>query len=107
MTHDEAAVCPRCGSSGAVRQKLVLLDPVDHEWRCVGDGLLSIADVRPEFIRDNELRQFVSGLFCESCDVAFVPDHMAIARKQWRLTSDGWCEILPGGSLGPPKQRAD
>ncbi|KRD38992.1 hypothetical protein ASE35_01050 [Lysobacter sp. Root916] len=52
------------------------------------------------------LQQFVSGLYCQACGIAFVPDEMAKPTAQrWMLTLQGFHPIQPDGSLGPAQQR--
>ena len=108
------ANCPRCKTNAHVREKLLLIDPFNEQHfkyypnersGCSCQGDLSVDGLKPEFVREGSLQQFVSGLYCEACGVGFVPEHMAKPEPQrWMSTKEGFCRVNPDGSLGPPQQ---
>jgi hypothetical protein len=75
--------CPKCGSSSAVRPKLLLIDGA-WEQQDAADPReryhtsLRADALRPELRRGGNLEQFVDGWFCETCAKAFVPDDYLI-----------------------------
>jgi hypothetical protein len=108
--------CPRCKSDKKLRTKLVLIDEFNRSHfqhypdersscSCVGD--FSVDGLRPDLLKDGPLQQFISALYCDTCEIAFVPEDMAKPPKQaWRLSKEGWHRVLPDGSLGPPERYA-
>ena len=108
------ASCPRCQSNAHVREKLLLIDSFnDQHFKyypnersgCSCQGDLSVDGLKPEFVREGSLQQFVTGLYCELCGVGFVPEDMAKPKpKTWKVTKEGYCRVNPDGSLGPPQQ---
>jgi hypothetical protein len=107
--------CPKCASSENVRSKLLLIDEFNHAHfmhspdvrsACDCHGQLSVDGLRPEFVQEQKLQQFVSGLYCDACGIGFVPDEMAKPSPQrWISTPEGHRRVNPDGSLGPPQQK--
>jgi hypothetical protein len=117
---DSAAIiepCPKCRRSVHVHQKLLLIDKFNDEHfvnypnertSCPCEGDMSVDALRPEFVRDVPLEQFVTGLYCEACGIGFIPERLAKPRRQsWKLSKDGWHRVNSDGSLGPPQKRID
>ena len=104
--------CPKCASRDHVREKLLLIDELNAEhlkghpgerWSCSGE--LSVDGLKPEVVSESPLQQFVRGLFCERCEVGFVPEEMAKPEAQsWKLSEQGFHRVNPDGSLGPPQE---
>jgi hypothetical protein len=109
-----SSMCPKCSSSEKVREKMLLIDKPNVEYAkanpnvrapCTCHGDFSVSDLLPEFVVGGDLQQFVVALYCETCGLGFVPDHMAKeARQAWTLTELGWQRLNPDGSLGPPQR---
>lgn len=107
--------CPKCANVEHVRQKLLLIDKYDFEHfryapetrsACGCQGNLSVDGLKPEFVRESPLQQFVSGLYCEACGVGFVPDEKAKpSPPRWRLSPEGWHLVNSDGSLDPPQDK--
>lgn len=67
--------CPRCDSSGHVRPKLLAVNFLSQPY-----FVEPFTVERPSQFRDSPYTlgdHFVSGLFCDSCDLGFVPDAVA------------------------------
>jgi len=111
MTDLEA--CPKCGSIQRVKRKLVLIDRGNPDrlkanWRvsCGCEGDLSVSDLRPEFVQAGSTGQFIQGLYCELCDVGYVPEFMAKGpAPSYRLYAGGWRRVYEDGALGPLLER--
>ena len=107
--------CPKCKSSEHVREKMLMIDKLNAEHlkynpnersACACQGDLSVDGLKPEFVIEGPLQQFVQGLFCEVCGVGFVPEEMAKpAPQSWKLSELGWHRVNADGSLGPPQER--
>jgi hypothetical protein len=75
----DAECCPICGSDGAVRPKLVLIDEAwvpapgkSERLKYFAD--LRVDDVRPELVREKPLDQFVDGYYGDQCGKAFISE---------------------------------
>jgi hypothetical protein len=109
--------CPKCGTSAHVREKLILIDELnaahllhhpDERSACACEGNLSVDGLKPEFVRDGSLQQFIVGLYCEACGLGFVPEEMLKPEPtRWRLSKEGWHRVNSDGTLGPPTERAE
>jgi hypothetical protein len=109
-------VCPRCSTSDHVREKMILIDKLNVEHllhhpnersMCACEGDLSVDGLKPEFVSQGSLQQFISGLYCDVCDIGFVPEEMAKPAPQlWMLSEQGWHRVNADGSLGSPQDRA-
>jgi hypothetical protein len=107
--------CPGCGSASRVREKLLpidafnagnFLDNPNERSGCACHGDLSVDGLRPEYVEDGPLQQFVLGLYCDACGKGFVPEYMAKPAPQlWKLSKEGWHRVETDGSLGPPQER--
>lgn len=69
--------CPICGSSSALRDKILLIDEawvsernLDPRLRCFSD--LRVDELRPDKVRAEPMSQFVDGYYCEACGKGFV-----------------------------------
>ena len=108
------ANCPGCKSNTQVREKLLLIDPFNarhfehypnERSACSCEGDLSVDGLKPEFVEEEPLQQFVPGLYCDSCGVGFVPEQMAKpAPQRWMPTEEGLRRVNADGSLGPLEQ---
>jgi len=109
--------CPKCASSEHVREKVVLIDRLNVEHlkyhpnersSCACQGELSVDGLKPEFVAEGPLQQFVLGLYCEACGVGFVFEEMAKPPAQsWKLSELGFHRVGADGSLGPPQERME
>lgn len=115
MKHEpDSSSCPKCHSSSHIRNKLVMIDAelandprfnLDDRVTCSCNGNFSVADLRPEFRNMVESEQFIEALYCEACDVSFIPKHMAKPEPQrFKLSELGWHPVNADGSLGPPQE---
>lgn len=105
--------CPNCVSSKDVREKVLLINELNTEHlkhhpneraSCACDGELSVDGLKPEFVADGPLQQFVSGFYCEACGTGFVPEGMLKpAAQSWKLSGQGFHRVNEDGSLGPPR----
>jgi hypothetical protein len=68
--------CPRCGDTSSVRPKLLLIDAawISEPGRAAHFSCLRADDVKPEFLRESPLEQFVDGYYCDRCREGFVSD---------------------------------
>jgi hypothetical protein len=88
LSHAES--CPICGSDGAVRPKLVLIDEAwvptpgkSERLKYFAD--LRVDDVKPEFVREKPLDQFVDGYFCDRCGKAFISEvGLKVGRRRYK-----------------------
>jgi hypothetical protein len=80
---------------------------IDGERRgCACEGNFSVDRLNTTFVSQDDLQQFIRGLYCEKCEIGFLPDEMASSLPQrWKLTSEGWCPVNSDGSLGAPRER--
>ncbi|WP_411879403.1 hypothetical protein [Polaromonas sp. YR568] len=107
--------CPNCASSKNVREKLLLINPLNaghleqrpgERSSCACEGGLSVDGLKPGFVAEAPLQQFVAGLYCEACGTGFVPEGMAKpAAQSWKLSELGFHRVNEDGSLGPPQER--
>lgn len=89
---DASDACPVCGTTSAVRTKLVL---IDEAWNPTLDRAPReryFADVRVDDIRDGVLRerpleQFIDGFYCDRCKKAFVSEDI-LQGNRWRYRSN-------------------
>jgi hypothetical protein len=112
-----SAECPTCASPEHVREKLILIDKLDSEHlmhhpnersACGCQGDLSVDALKPEFVREPPLQQFVAGFYCERCSIGFIPEEIAKPEPQaWKLSTQGWHRVNPDGSLGPAQERLE
>jgi hypothetical protein len=109
----DAVTCPKCGRTDGIRPKLLLIDKFNHahfrehpEERsgCLCQSDLSVDGLKPEFVADSPLEQFVEGHYCQACGIGFVSDDVAKSLPQmWKLSPQGWHRVQTDGSLGPPE----
>ena len=72
--------CPDCGTNTFVKTKLLL---VDAAWvkkegvdpREAHFASIRVDDIKAQYLDAEPLQQFVSGFYCEKCDIGFIPDH--------------------------------
>jgi hypothetical protein len=110
-----ATECPNCASGKNVREKVLLIDKLNAEHlkyhpnersSCACEGGLSVDGLKPEFVADGPLQQFVAGFYCEACGTGFVPEEMVKpAPQSWKLSELGFHRVNEDGSLGPPQER--
>jgi len=79
--------CPSCGSSGAVRRKLLLIDEAwvaapGKDPRLAHFADLRVDDVKPELLSDHPLEQFIEGLYCDACGRGFVTEETLTASSR-------------------------
>jgi len=72
-------LCPKCHNSDDVREKLILLEAAwinypgrDSREKCAMG--LRADQVLPEALGEPPMEQFVSGFFCNSCEIGFVSE---------------------------------
>jgi len=75
--HIDAEICPICGQSSAVRQKLLLIDEAwtpgpGKDERLAYFADLRVDDVDERKLREGPLEQFIDGFYCDSCSRGFV-----------------------------------
>lgn len=73
-------------------------------WRaaCSCEGDLSVDSLKPEFVADGVLSQFIEALYCERCEVGYVPEYMAKPPPpRYQMTSEGFRRVHADGTLGP------
>lgn len=109
--------CPKCASSKDVREKVLLINKLnaghlkhqpDERASCACEGELSVDGLKPEFVADGPLQQFVSGFYCEACGTGFAPEGMLKpAAQSWKLSELGFHRVNEDGSLGPPQDRME
>jgi hypothetical protein len=109
--------CPICASSEYVREKVLMIDRLNVEHlkchpnersACACQGEFSVDGLKPEYVVEGPLQQFVSGFYCKVCGVGFVPEEMAKPAPQlWKLSEMGFHRVNPDGSLGPPQERME
>ena len=69
-------------------------------------GNFSIERLNTTFVSQDGLQQFIRALYCEKCEIGFLPDEMASPLPQgWKITPEGWCPVNSDGSLGTPRER--
>jgi len=71
--------CPICHSESSVIPKLVLIDEgwvptpgKDPRLKYFAD--LRVDDLKPEYIKEEPLQQFIEGYFCNKCGKGFVSE---------------------------------
>jgi hypothetical protein len=111
MNSHLSTICPKCTSREYVREKMILIDKLNDEHlkhypnertACSCEGDLSVDGLKPEFVAEPPLQQFVLGLYCDRCGLGFIPEEMAKTKPQaWKLSERGWHRVSPDGSLGP------
>ena len=75
--HQES--CPTCGSNEAVVAKLVLVAERSPVYGVdISEGgrwpyQLAVDECTPDALRGKPLQQFIDGLYCQNCDLGFVP----------------------------------
>lgn len=98
-TPPQSSTCPRCAKSEHVRSKMLL---VDSSGPC--PCFISFEQVKPDFIQEGELKQFIPGFYCDQCAIGFLADEMTKEPEQsWKLSPEGWHPVHADGSLGPPQ----
>jgi hypothetical protein len=109
--------CPCCREATNVRPKILLVGPSTADrpaavspWRpiCGCQGLYTVDALKPEFAGLGRAAQFVEGLFCDSCEVGYVPEQMAKPVRptyRYQATPEGWLRFNPDGSTGPVFER--
>ena len=108
-----AEACPRCKSADHIKPKLVLIDRADpareadgRRLGCACGGDFSVTDLKPEFSASGASAQFVQGLYCELCDIGYVPEFMAKPPPAMFIGAPGgWRRVYEDGTHGPLLER--
>lgn len=80
MNQDVVKSCPRCGSTQYVRPKAILIGAISPKRRFNGEektgfrrvDQLAVDECDPAELKPAPLEQFVDGLYCDNCGIAFV-----------------------------------
>ena len=82
--------CPVCGSSSAVRPKLLLIDEAwvpapGKDSRLKYHADLRVDNVQDQSVRERPLEQFIDGFYCDRCNKGFVSEEvLKEGRRRYR-----------------------
>jgi hypothetical protein len=86
----QSEVCPVCGSSSAVRPKLLLIDEAwvpapGKDARLKYHADLRVDDVQDQSVRERPLEQFIDGFYCDRCNRGFISEEvLKEGRRRYR-----------------------
>ena len=80
ITPKDSVMCPKCLSIEHVRDKTVLIGAaspkkmfgIEERVGYTRKDQLAVDECKGELLQDKPLEQFVSGYYCDACDIGFV-----------------------------------
>lgn len=100
--------CPRCKTIDRVKAKLMLIDrgdtdrAQDPQRSPSSECAMAVSDLKAEFMVAGSTGQFIEGLYCERCDLGYVPEYLAkLPQPRYERVDGGWRRWNADGTIGP------